>query len=87
MDKIEPSKELIEDLTREQLIAISYRVPDANQNTDQTPEISPKYINGEVVEPLISDGKEKYRSELISISYLPSPDAVVLPPSPGQLNG
>ncbi|KAL0410818.1 UNVERIFIED_CONTAM: hypothetical protein Slati_3671500 [Sesamum latifolium] len=74
MDKSEPRNELIDDLTRESLIAISYGVPD----TDRTTEISPKNMDGaKVVEPLSCDGEEKYRSKLISISYSPSPDTEV----------
>ncbi|KAL8555677.1 hypothetical protein ACS0TY_003480 [Phlomoides rotata] len=66
MDKTNRNKELIEDIARESLIAISYKVPD----TDRTAEISPNYINGgKAGEPLVGDNKEDYRSELISISY------------------
>ncbi|KAK6119271.1 hypothetical protein DH2020_046984 [Rehmannia glutinosa] len=81
MDKKEPGKEPSEEVTRESLIAISYRVPEK----DLTAEKSLKNIAGEkVVEPLIPDRDEKYRSKLISISSSPSPDAKVLPILPGK---
>lgn len=83
MDQSEPHKELIDDLTRESLIAISYGVPD----TDHTTEISPKNMDGvKVVEPLSCDGEEKYRSKLISIAYSPSPDMEVPQPLPRPLD-
>ncbi|KAG8391420.1 hypothetical protein BUALT_Bualt01G0186000 [Buddleja alternifolia] len=81
MDKKETCKESCDDATRESLIAISYRLPSA----DLTAEMSPKNRHGEKAgDPLTRDGDEKYRSELISISYSPSPDAKVLPVLPGQ---
>ncbi|KAK4397120.1 hypothetical protein Sango_1548600 [Sesamum angolense] len=83
MDKLEPRQELMDDLTRESLIAISYGVPD----TDHTTEISPKSMDGaRVVEPLSCDGEEKYRSKLISLSYSPSPDMEVPQPLPQPLD-
>lgn len=84
MDKKEPVKDIAEDMTRESLIAISYRVP----GTDQDAEKSPKDVEDEkVTEPTVRDGDEKYRSKLISISYSPSPDVKVLPLLPGQVDG
>ncbi|KAL3833004.1 hypothetical protein ACJIZ3_007740 [Penstemon smallii] len=81
MDKKEIAKEFAENAARESLIEISYRLPE----TGLTAENSPKYINGqEFVEPLTRDGDEKYRSELISISYSLSPDVKVLPLLPQQ---
>ncbi|KAL3815207.1 hypothetical protein ACJIZ3_016475 [Penstemon smallii] len=83
MDRKETAKMSLEDVTRESLIAISSRVPD----NDLTAESSPKNIDGEkAAEPLILDGDEKYRSELISISNLPSPDVKVQPLLPGELD-
>ncbi|KAL2234299.1 UNVERIFIED_CONTAM: hypothetical protein Sindi_1162100, partial [Sesamum indicum] len=81
MDKKEPGKDTAEDATRESLIAISNRVPDK----DLTAETSPKNRDGEkVIEPLDSDGDEKYRSKLISISDSSSPDVKVQPVLPGK---
>ncbi|KAL0429389.1 UNVERIFIED_CONTAM: hypothetical protein Sradi_0564900 [Sesamum radiatum] len=81
MDKKEPGKDTAEDVTRESLIAISNRVPDK----DLTAEKSPKNTDGQkVIEPLDSDGDEKYRSKLISISDSSSPDVKVQPVLPGQ---
>lgn len=74
MDKTDRNKDLIEDIARESLIAISYGVPD----TDKTAESSPKYINGGKAE--VRDNKENYRSELISISYSPSSDVEKVQP-------
>lgn len=80
MDKAEPNKELTEDSTRESLIALSYKVP-ANEQPAKDTSIengcgSPHF-----------DGKDKYRSELISISYSPSPDMEIRPLSPAELDG
>ncbi|XAR63320.1 hypothetical protein NMG60_11023217 [Bertholletia excelsa] len=84
MDKKEPGKDASEDVTRESLIAISYRLPEK----DLAPGISPGNFNTEsLVEGKDGDGAEKYRSKLISISYLESPDAKTLPVSPGELKG
>lgn len=83
MDKRESGKECFEDVTRKALIEISYQVPDE----DPTAEKSLKEIDGkEVVEPLVSDRYEEYRSKLISISHSSSPKVKVLPVSPGQPN-
>ncbi|KAK4414343.1 hypothetical protein Salat_2847300 [Sesamum alatum] len=82
MDKKEHGKDTAEDVTRESLIAISDRVPDKDH---LSAENSPKTRDGEkVIEPLDSDGDEKYRSKLISISNSASPDVSVQPISPGQ---
>lgn len=68
MDKTDRNRDLIEDIARESLIAISYGVPGTDRN--RTAEISPNYINGgKAGEPLVRDSKENYISELISISY------------------
>ncbi|KZV31595.1 hypothetical protein F511_13535, partial [Dorcoceras hygrometricum] len=87
MDKTEPDKDTAEDVTRESLIAISYRVPE----TVPEAEKSPKDVEHEkVIESVDRDGDEKYRSKLISISYPQSPDGKVLAlplPLPGQVDG
>ena len=76
MDKSALGKEARDEVTRESLIAISYSLPDQALAS----KLSPEKINGEnLVEGIDSDGAEKYRSELISISYSESPDTKVLP--------
>lgn len=76
MDKADhPKKELSEDSTRESLIALSYGVPETEQ-----PAAAPREnTSGETP---VCDGEEKYRSELISISYSPATDVKVQPSSP-----
>ncbi len=82
MDKKEVGGDLSEDLTRESLIAISYRLPDKDPYPG--PGL-PKTFNSEDVAEIVNNdgGSEKYRSKLISISYTQSPDAKGLPVSPG----
>ncbi|GLT92845.1 hypothetical protein SLE2022_106600 [Rubroshorea leprosula] len=71
MDKMICGKERPEEVTRESLIAISYAEPDKVLAS----ELSPEDLNGEkLVEGEDPDGTDKYRSELISISYPKSPD-------------
>ncbi|PSS11954.1 Sperm acrosome-associated protein [Actinidia chinensis var. chinensis] len=83
MDKEETRKEASDEVTRESLIAISYRLPEK----DQSPGDSTNKPSGEnLVEGINSDGSEKYRSELISISYSPSPDTKSVP-VPGEIKG
>ncbi|CAA0842488.1 Unknown protein [Striga hermonthica] len=84
MDKPGTRKELSEDMTRESLIAISYGLPD-NYPTDVAFRGE---INGvkKVNQPLDSDGDEKLRSKLISISDLPPPEGNVLLPLPQEIN-
>ncbi|XP_073038912.1 uncharacterized protein [Primulina eburnea] len=84
MDKEEPVKDTADDVTRESLIEISYRVPEADPNAEK----SPKDVEHEkVIAPIVCDGDEKTRSKLISISYSPSPDVKGLPLLPGQVDG
>ncbi|KZV43524.1 hypothetical protein F511_19068, partial [Dorcoceras hygrometricum] len=84
MDNTEPGNFVAEDMTRESLIAISYRVPDK----DPTAEELPKRVKGENVdETPCPDIDEKYRSKLISISYSPPTNVKVLPILPGKLEG
>ncbi|KAK3195299.1 hypothetical protein Dsin_026609 [Dipteronia sinensis] len=81
MDKSTLGNEAREEVTRESLIAISYSVPDKALAS----KLSPEKLNGEnQVEENDSDGAEKYRSELISISYSQSPDTKVLPVTRGE---
>lgn len=83
MDKAEPNKELSEDSTRESLIAISYKLPE-NGEADAT---SPKNTRADG-ETSPRDGEDnKFRSELISISYSQSPDMKVQPSLPMNFDG
>lgn len=79
MDKTAPSKETPEE-ARESLIALSYSAPDKALPSKDLPENS----NTEnAVEGTEVDRKEKFRSELISLSYMQSPET-----SPAtELNG
>ncbi|MCD9641956.1 hypothetical protein HAX54_028515 [Datura stramonium] len=81
MDKKESGKEISEEVTRESLIAISYCEPEKDLSIESAPENS----NDEnVVKSVNVDTDDKYRSELISISYAESPDTEVQPVSPGE---
>ncbi|XWS65733.1 hypothetical protein CRYUN_Cryun05aG0138700 [Craigia yunnanensis] len=81
MDNKTPGKDGAEAVTRESLIAISYSVPDKADAS----KLSSDNLNGEkLVEGIDSDGAEKYRSALISISCSQSPDSKGLP---STLNG
>ncbi|KAE8684952.1 protein phosphatase 2C 29-like [Hibiscus syriacus] len=76
MDKRTPGNEGSEEVTRESLIAISYSLPDK--------VVASKLSSGNLIgekqfERTGSDEAEKYRSELISISYSQSPDDKGLP--------
>ncbi|XVF10999.1 hypothetical protein REPUB_Repub07fG0231500 [Reevesia pubescens] len=75
MDKV-PSDKFTQELARELLIAISYSVPETDLNSDHASK-NIDSANGAAVAK--TDGAEKYRSELISISYAQSPDAQVSP--------
>ncbi|CAA3020591.1 Hypothetical predicted protein [Olea europaea subsp. europaea] len=84
MEKKEPGKEISEDMTRESLIALSYSIPEIGLNSED----SPKNLDSEkAVQPLDCDIDDNYRSKLISISYSQSPDGMVQPALPGQLEG
>ncbi|KAE8679335.1 proton-dependent oligopeptide transport family protein [Hibiscus syriacus] len=76
MDNRTPRNEGTGEVTRESLIQISYSLPD----TVVASKPSSGILNGEKqIESIGSDGAEKYRSELISISYSQSPDDKGLP--------
>ncbi|KAK4738442.1 hypothetical protein R3W88_002139 [Solanum pinnatisectum] len=81
MDKKESGKEISEEVTRESLIAISYSEPEIDPSIESVPENS-NYEN--VVKSLNDIKDDKYRSELISISYAESPDTEV---QPGEFKG
>lgn len=79
MDINPQSKEVSLDLARELLIAISQSLPENLTNSQAGKELS----NGNSISAVANghgDAAEEFRSELISISYLPSPDKFVLPP-------
>ncbi|TXG62435.1 hypothetical protein EZV62_009429 [Acer yangbiense] len=81
MDKSTLGNEAPAEVTREALIAISYPGPDKALAS----KLLPEKLNGEnQIEVNDSDGAEKYRSELISISYSPSPETKVLPVTRGE---
>lgn len=83
MDKTIPGKEVPDEVTRESLISISYSEPDKVP----TSKLSTEKLNGENhLGRVDSNGDEKYRSELISISYTESPETGGLPISlsPGE---
>lgn len=72
MDKSELGKEAREEVTRESLIAISYSVPDTDPLDSK---LTPDKINGVDSDSDAADGAaDKFRSELISISYSDSPN-------------
>ncbi|KAG5627172.1 hypothetical protein H5410_012390 [Solanum commersonii] len=76
MDKKESGKEISEEVTRESLIAISYSEPEIDPSIESVPENSNRE---NVVKSLNDIRDDKYRSELISISYAESPDTEVQP--------
>ncbi|KAF3447583.1 hypothetical protein FNV43_RR12770 [Rhamnella rubrinervis] len=76
MDKEALGKEVAEEVTRESLIAISYCEPDNFYASKSSSE----KVNGEsLIRGIDGDAEDKFRSELISISYTQSPDIKVLP--------
>ena len=78
MDKTVPGKEVPDEVTRESLISISYSEPDKVPTT----KLSSEKLNSENhLGRVDSNGDEKYRSELISISYTQSPETGGLPVS------
>uniref|UniRef100_A0A2N9IZZ1 Uncharacterized protein n=1 Tax=Fagus sylvatica TaxID=28930 RepID=A0A2N9IZZ1_FAGSY len=87
MDKTVPGKEAPEEVTRESLIAISYPVPDKVPTSKLSSEKSEKLNSENLVEAIDSNGEEKCRSELISISYTQSSETGGLPVSPRELKG
>ncbi|KAK9065391.1 hypothetical protein SSX86_016774 [Deinandra increscens subsp. villosa] len=78
MAEREVESEVSANLTRESLIALSYSLPDTALSSTELP----KSVKN--VEAVNTDEKDKFRSELISISYAESPDTK---DSPGKTNG
>ena len=75
-NKVAACEEVSQELARESLISISYCLPDKVPNS----EIVPQAVKVEEKLMVINgDGDEKYRSELISISYTQSPDTATSP--------
>ena len=71
-------KEVPLDVVRELLIAISQSPPDNHQLNSSSDKVQLNGDNGEA--KVNSDSSaEELRSELISISYVPSPDKIALP--------
>lgn len=81
MDKKASGKEISEEVTRESLIAISYSEAEKDLSIESEPENSNRE---NVVKSVNDDEDNKYRSQLISISYEESPDTEVEPVSPGD---
>lgn len=78
MDKGVPGKEALNEVTRESLIAISYSEPEKNLTSDKW--------NGEtLVKAIDADGEDKFRSELMSISYTLSSEFGGFPVTNGEL--
>ncbi|QCD91464.1 hypothetical protein DEO72_LG4g2429 [Vigna unguiculata] len=73
MDCKSPSKKASEELARELLIAISDSLPDKILDSDIVPES--EEADG-FARPNV-DWDDKFRSELISISYVESPDVKI----------
>lgn len=73
MDIEVPSRPISKELARELLISISYSVPEAAKRSELLSGSS-NCSNGAVLSN--GDWAEKYRSELISISYVQSPDMI-----------
>jgi len=84
MDKKEPGEYVTEEVTRESLIAISYRLPEKDLASGLSPENS---SSESPVEGINGDGAEVYRSKLISISYSESPDTETVPVASGEVKG
>ncbi|KAF8412526.1 hypothetical protein HHK36_000515 [Tetracentron sinense] len=84
MDIKAPGEEVSQQLTRESLIAISQFVPDKILDLELLTE---NLSSTDVVQVIDSDGDKKYRSKLISISYMQSPDIKTLPPTLENLEG
>ncbi|KAG6597232.1 DAR GTPase 2, mitochondrial, partial [Cucurbita argyrosperma subsp. sororia] len=85
MDITVPGKNVSEEVTRESLIAISYSEPESALSSKRpSGKLNSKNLN--LVEGKEFDADEKYRSELISISFLESPPEIGSVPV-GKLKG
>ncbi|KAH0980774.1 hypothetical protein GBA52_007951 [Prunus armeniaca] len=81
MDKARLGNGAPEEVTRESLIAISYPEPEKIISSNlSSGKLNGGKLNGEaLVKTIVSDGEDKFRSELISISYTQSPEVGSLP--------
>ncbi|ONI22142.1 hypothetical protein PRUPE_2G109900 [Prunus persica] len=91
MDKARLGNGAPEEVTRESLIAISYPEPEkiitSNLSSGKLNggKLNGGKLNGEaLVKTIVSDGEDKFRSELISISYTQSPEVGSLPVNHGR---
>ncbi|KAG5061316.1 hypothetical protein JHK85_002413 [Glycine max] len=73
MDNKSPSNKASEELARELLIAISDSLPDKTLDSDFVPESK----DADSFARPNGDWDDKFRSELISISYVESPDVKI----------
>ncbi|KAJ8633779.1 hypothetical protein MRB53_027115 [Persea americana] len=83
MDTISPTSVVSQELARELLMAISEAIPDNVLASKLLPENSD---NVNVIELKERKAAEKYRSELISISYIESPDCQTTQSSMENIN-
>lgn len=83
MDTISPTTVVPHELARELLMAISEAIPDNVPASKLLPENSAS-VN--VIDLNESEGAEKFRSKLISISYTESPEGQTTPTSPEHVN-
>lgn len=83
MDTISPTSVVSQELARELLMAISEAIPDNVLASKLLPENSD---NVNVIELKEREAAEKYRSELISISYIESPDCQTTQSSMENIN-
>ncbi|OIW10875.1 hypothetical protein TanjilG_27821 [Lupinus angustifolius] len=74
MDSKLPIKNASKEVTRESLIAISNSLPDKVLDSEFVPEYKK---TTDVFAIPIADEDDKFRSDLISISYAESPDAKI----------
>lgn len=83
MDITVPGRNAAEEVTRESLIAISYEEPEtalsSKRSSGKLNSENHNLVNGidhNLVVGKEYDGEEKYRSELIAISFLESPPEI-----------
>ncbi|XP_010531735.1 PREDICTED: uncharacterized protein LOC104807966 [Tarenaya hassleriana] len=74
-----PSVKVPHDQARESLIAIAYSSPEESKPFDISPGNKVIVSSKKGVNPAAGDEAERLRSELISISYIQSPDAALCP--------
>ncbi|CAL9116704.1 unnamed protein product [Musa acuminata var. zebrina] len=77
-NKISPEKEVSVEFVRESLMAISQSLPDVIHAPNGFPVKTPVAADA-VGDQNVGSGAEEYRSKLISISYMQSPDVKLSP--------